>query len=267
MFSESESQVRTYGTLFVVGLSGFRGLKMRLTVSMAAYAGEEQRGACKLLLAKERKCQPSKTYYFGPGLPPPGHERGDCRTLLSLRFYQCHHGPEDHRLQAGDLPQKKQRWSKKARGLGRKVCTVATQRLLIARSMANAWCLLHAVRASSRVILSNLILPPSLLQVGCKVHMTLRVFARPDLRHLCKVSVFVQEHTNHGADAVLPQHRGQMTLSEVCKSAVAQAACFGPAPGEVQRRNLKRVHGNMVPELQSRSAGDPQLHEASPNET
>jgi hypothetical protein len=71
--------------------------------------------------------------------------------------------------------------------------------------------------------------------------MTLRVFARPDLQHLCKVSVFVQEHTNHGADAVLPQHRRQRTLSEDCKSTVAQAVCFGLAPGEIQLRNFKRV--------------------------
>lgn len=73
------------------------------------------------------------------------------------------------------------------------------------------------------------------------MHMTLRVFARPDLRHLCKVSVFVHAHTNHGADALLPQHRRQRTLSEICKSTVAQAVCFGLAPSEIQLRNFKRV--------------------------
>ena len=91
---------------------------------MAANAGEEQRGACQLLRDQKIEAQPSKAFFFGPGSPPPGSQRGDSRTLESLQCYQCDHGPEDHRLQAGDLFDKKQRSSKKASGLGCKVCTI-----------------------------------------------------------------------------------------------------------------------------------------------
>ena len=41
--------------------------------------------------------------------------------MLLKQYYQCTHGPEDHRMLADLPPAKKQRLSKKQRGLSHKV--------------------------------------------------------------------------------------------------------------------------------------------------
>ena len=55
------------------------------------------------------------------GLPANEQKRGSVDTYLWKEEYQCDHGPEDDRVQAGPLPEKKQRTSKKASGLNLKV--------------------------------------------------------------------------------------------------------------------------------------------------
>ena len=55
------------------------------------------------------------------GKPAEGQKRGNVETYLWKEDYQCDHGPEDDRAQAGPLPAKQQRISRKAQGLNLKV--------------------------------------------------------------------------------------------------------------------------------------------------
>ncbi len=83
--------------------------------------GEGRRGACKFLLDKcvDQHDDVGK-FCFG-SLPSEGLKRGNAQTVLLKQYYQYDHGPEDHRVLADLPPAKKQRVSKKQRGLGHKV--------------------------------------------------------------------------------------------------------------------------------------------------
>ena len=83
--------------------------------------GESSRGGCKFLLDKcvDQRNDISK-FCFG-SLPSDGMKRGNAQTVLLKQYYQCDHGPEDHRGLADLPPAKKQRLSKKQRGLNHKV--------------------------------------------------------------------------------------------------------------------------------------------------
>ena len=90
-----------------------------------ASTGEWRRGASKFLLDKcvDQRNDVGKLC-FGL-LPADGLRKGNAQTVLLKQYYQCDHGPEDHRMLADLPPAKKQRMSKKQRGLSHKV----TQRL------------------------------------------------------------------------------------------------------------------------------------------
>ena len=59
--------------------------------------GESSRGGCKFLLDKcvDQRNDISK-FCFG-SLPSDGMKRGNAQTVLLKQYYQCDHGPEDHR--------------------------------------------------------------------------------------------------------------------------------------------------------------------------
>ena len=80
-----------------------------------------------------------------------------------------------------------------------------------------------------------------LLQVGCKVRLTLLVRMREDLQPYCEVTYFDAGHTGHvGADA-LPHHRRQRWLSLAASEFVAQSLSFGLPTARILQKNVLRI--------------------------
>lgn len=211
----------------------------RLSDALSRCAGEEARGACRFLRDKKVDDRTGElaTWAFN-GQPGVGQKRGNVDTYLWKEEYQCDHGPEDDRVQAGPLPAKKQRTSKKASGLSLKVRHTGTSSRQ-GDSRGNVlWALVCRQPQRRRALGAEC--RPIAWQVGCKAHFTLREFMRPDLRGWCKVSYFMQQHSGHGVHD-LPQHRRQWQLSDAAKAFAVQCLVHRVPPAQILVYNRTRL--------------------------
>ena len=194
------------------------------------------------------------SFHFGPG-KPADKAQGKADTLLEEHIFECDHGPEDFRDGSSQnaAGEKYARRSRKSQGLSYKVRWLYRSHVLqVPMQVTTELC----ARIVRRAVVATSIRPGpatsvcstdgvvcGTLQVGCKMHFSVKRYMHPQLRGMYKIIMSEANHSGHSKDAPIPGHARRGRLSNDAHAHIAGLAVLGVPPTLVISRWHEYLRG------------------------